>query len=30
MRVAFLYAPKPAALLIELVQYGAGTTPVTG
>jgi methylmalonyl-CoA/ethylmalonyl-CoA epimerase len=24
MRVAFLYVPKPAALLIELVQYRAG------
>jgi methylmalonyl-CoA/ethylmalonyl-CoA epimerase len=22
MRVSFLYVPKPAALLIELVQYG--------
>ena len=27
MRVAFMYVPKPAALLIELVQYGLEGSP---
>lgn len=29
-RVAFLYVPKPAALLVELVQYGHGTPAAAG
>jgi methylmalonyl-CoA/ethylmalonyl-CoA epimerase len=30
MRVAFMYVPKPAALLIELVQYGLSTSSDAG
>ncbi|HEV2887552.1 MAG TPA: VOC family protein [Jatrophihabitans sp.] len=30
MRVAFMYVPKPAALLIELVQYGVAETGDAG
>ena len=30
MRVAFMYVPKPAALLVELVQYGLDPEPAAG
>jgi methylmalonyl-CoA/ethylmalonyl-CoA epimerase len=30
MRVAFMYVPKPAALLIELVQYGLDAPAAAG
>jgi hypothetical protein len=30
MRVSFMYVPKPAALLIELVQYGVAETGSAG